>query len=385
MKNIRIMFVITGLGVGGAEMMLYRLVKDLQKKGHSIIVVSLLEGGEIAAKIEQAGVEVVSLKMRNKFAIGSIPKFLKIIKSFRPDIIHSFMFHANVLSRIVSRLTRGPVVISSIRNTVFGGELRESIMRFTDPWSDATTIICKLAAARMIQERIVPEKKLHVIYNGINPEPFICPNAQKRNQIRSSLGISSAEQLILSVGRLEEQKGYPTAIKAAALLAEWGLNFRWIIAGEGILRESLEGLVLEHKLEDRIKFIGVRNDVNELQWAADIYVLSSYWEGLPGVVIEAMAASVPIVCTKVGGAPELVEHEVNGLLCEERNEEDLAIKLKTMLEYPIERRKKMGAISYEKMQREFNLISMVSKNEELYMNLLNRNSEDRFTVRERMG
>lgn len=370
-EKVKIMFLVTGLHVGGAEMMLYRLAKQLKDKGnYELMVVSILPLGQIANLVKEANIPVCSLNMSGKLDMLVLFRLMKLVKKFKPHILHTFMFHADFMGRIAGKMMKTPVVISSIRNTNIGGKVRELLLRVTDRWADATTIICKTAADRMIREKVVPSEKLHVVYNGIDGSIFQCPNPEEARKIREELGVKTDELMVLSVGRLQRQKGYPDALKTAALLKKQGVKFKWLIAGDGEMRFLLESTVKELDIQDVIVFLGIRKDVHKLLWGADLFVLSSLWEGLPGVVIEAMAAGVPVVATSVGGSPELVEHGKTGYLCEAGDIETMASRVHSVLTMKTSDRKAMGAAGLNKMTDHFHLDAMVGNNEKLYARLL---------------
>ncbi|MCM3338271.1 glycosyltransferase [Paenibacillus sp. MER TA 81-3] len=374
MEKTKIMFLISGLHVGGAEMMLYRLT-DALKDRYDIMIVSMLPGGPIADMMKQSGLQVQSLHMSSKKDVLALIGLIRLIRTFKPDILHSFMFHANVVGRIVGRMCGVSTVISSIRNTYFGStpmtrrsrsKFRDALLRWTDRYSDATTIICHLAAQRMINERIVPPEKLHVIYNGIDASPFVCPDEEARVNVRRELGISSGQLMILSVGRLQEQKGHMHSIQAAALLMKAGFDFKWFVAGEGEMREELTAQIGANHLQDRFCLLGLRNDVHRLLWGSDLMVLASNWEGLPGVIIEAMAASTPVVCTDVGGSSELVVPDETGFLCPPQDPDSLFACIFQYASLSPQQQHLMGARGGERAVQLFNLESMVQRHEEIY-------------------
>lgn len=352
-------------------MMLYRLLKQMKKKaGYELLVISILPLGQIAELIQKEQIQVHSLQMKGKMDVFVLSRLLALLRQFRPEILHTFMFHADFLGRISGRILGVPVVISSIRNMNIGGRLREYLLRVTDGWADATTIICKTAAERMIKEKVVPSEKLHVIYNGIDDTPFRCPTPEAARQVREELGVQDDEQMLLSVGRLQNQKGYPYALKAAAILKRKGFRFKWYIAGEGEMRSELEAMVREYDLKDTMVFLGIRKDIHRLQWGSDLFVLSSLWEGLPGVVIEAMAAGVPVVATAVGGSIELVDPGETGFLCASEDADALAASIQQALALTSEDRRRMGEAGHDKMSAHFHLHAMVENNEKLYARLL---------------
>lgn len=369
-KRIKICYLITGLNTGGAEMMLYRLIEKLDKTKYNVIVVSIIPLGKVADKIKELGINVVSLEMKSKLELSVIFRLVHILKEFKPTILHSYLFHANLLGRIAGKIAGVPIIISSIRNTIFGGKIRELALRYTDFLSDATTIICETAANRMLSRKIVPKEKLHVIYNGIDPRMYQNFSEDVRQNIRKEFNIPDNATLLLSVGRLQKQKGYPYLIQSAVELKNRGYNFVWLIAGEGELRFQLEQMVKNYGLEDTIRFLGLREDVPNLMFASDIFVLSSLWEGLPGVVLEAMASGLPVVATDVGGTSELVEDGINGYIVTPGNPVMMANAVEKLINMDVESRRKIGNIGREIVQKKFTVEKMVSKHEKLYRDLL---------------
>ncbi len=370
---IKILYIITGLHVGGAEMMLHRLIKGLDKRTYSICVVSLLPLGLVAEKIKEEGIEVYSVNMRHKLDVKAIYHLFEIIREQKPKILHCFMFHANLIGRILGKILKVPIVISSVRNTYFGGRVRELLLRWTDRWSDATTIVCKAAAGRMIERRLVPASKIHIIYNGLDLNSFNSLNLKERQLLRLESGSAAEDEIvIISVGRLEAQKDYFTLLSAAASLKDKEVNFKWYIVGKGELEPKLKRLCTLLNVNKEVIFLGLRHDVNRLLRAADIFVLASLWEGLPGVVMEAMAAELPVVATSVGGTPELLEEGVTGYLVSPKNPVQMAKAIADIITLSKEDRIKMGIGGCERIRTEFNAQQMVQKNAELYQHLLDK-------------
>lgn len=368
-KKIKICYLITGLNVGGAEMMLYRLIEKLDKTRYDIKVISIIPLGKVAEKIKKLQVEVISLEMRSKYDVFVILRLVDLLKKIKPVILHSYLFHANFLGRVAGKIAKVPIIISSIRNSKFGGKVRELALKYTDKYSDATTIVCQAAANRMIKRRVVSKEKLHVIYNGIEPELYYS-NKNSKLELRKKMNIPLERKIILSVGRLQYQKGYPYVIQSAFELKKRGYDFLWLIAGEGELRPQLDKLVREYDLEDCIQFLGIRDDIPELMCASDIFVLSSLWEGLPGVVLEAMAAGLPVVATNVGGTPELVENGKNGFLVPPRNSLLMADAIEKIMSMDHTKQLEMGILGTEIVKQRFTVDKMVRSHEQLYLKLL---------------
>ena len=306
-KKTKILYLITGLHVGGAEMVLYRLLKKLNREKYEPVVVSIIPIVGIGERIEEEGIKILSLNAKFKCNPLIIWRVISIIKKEKPQILHSFLFHANFLGRVIGKLRNVPIIISSIHNEYFGGILREKLLKWTDRFCNITTIVSKGAAERMIDLKVVSKNKLKVIYNGIDLENFPFRKLEARTKIRKELNIEENKKILISVGRLHEAKGCPYLIKAMKILKEKYPHILLIVLGEGPEGKKIEEQIKELKLEKNILLLGQKENISEYLNASDVFVMPSLWEGLPIALLEAMACGLPVVATRVGGVPEVVE------------------------------------------------------------------------------
>lgn len=350
----RVVLLTTGLGKGGAETQLVRLSLYLIGRGWRVRVISLLRAGEFANELRDAGAEVTSLGgERTRPDPLMVFRLVRLLARDRPDILVTFMYHANVIGRIAGRLARVPAIVGSIRNEKFGGWLRDRMERWTEWLSDATTTNSALAASSLLERGVVARKRLWVIPNGIPTENFAARLHQDREALRRSLGVATDQFLWLAVGSLEDQKDYPTLFEAFGSVSRGIPTSRLRVAGEGSRREPLEALRRSLNLEERVRLIGSRADIPALLQAADGYVLSSAWEGMPNAVMEALAAARPVVATRVGGVAELVEDGVSGLLVPPRDPEALAEAMTRMMQLEPGEREAMGRAGRHHIAREY--------------------------------
>jgi glycosyltransferase involved in cell wall biosynthesis len=365
----RILIIATGLNRGGAEMQLFHLAKCLRARGWEAEVVSMLSGGIMADQFREAEIPLHELGMHRSIPDPrAILRLRKIIRVFRPDVVHSHMVHANLLGRVTRLFVQVPVVISTAHNITEGARWRELAYRITDPLADLTTIVSNGAAARYIRIGAVPGRKLRTVPNGVQLEDFR-PNAENRAKLRADLGLGH-QFAWLAVGRLEVQKDYPNLLAAMAQLRNE--HHVLLIAGDGPLRQSIERLAAERGISEKVRFLGIRKDIPQLMAAADAYVMSSAWEGLPMVLLEAAASALPIVSTAVGGNTEIVHDEVNGFLVPASNSEALADAMQRMEHLPAESRLSMGLAGRDHVAKHYSLSAVVDQWEEIYHSLLQR-------------
>jgi glycosyltransferase involved in cell wall biosynthesis len=370
MAKVKVCFLITSLDYGGAETQLTRIAVRLKQHGWQVTVVSLLPPEAYVGLLEDAGVTVRTLDMRRgALQPAAAGRLLALLRRERPDILTSFMYHANLLGRLTARLAGVPVVISSIRNENFGGPRRDRLMRLTDRLADTTTINSRLAGEAIVRRRVVPAAKLRIVPNGLDVTRYQDSPAD-RAEAREGLGIAPGAFLWLAVGRLEEQKDYPTLLAALRLLAGSRPDLRVVVAGHGTLQEALETQVRQLGLGNCIRFLGVRNDVPALLAAADALVLCSAWEGLPNIIMEAMAAARPVVATATGGVPELVEEAATGFLVPARSPSALAGAMEALMALPPDARSAMGQTARERIEAQFSLEQVTGEWHGLFTELL---------------
>lgn len=365
-----VLFLITSLNVGGAEMMLYKTVKYLDKMKFKPVVVSMVHPGHAGEMIRNLGITVYSLGMKEGFPDPrAFYNLIKIIHQEKPLIIYSWMFHADLLGRIAGKLARIPVVISSVRNENIGGRRRERILSITDFMVDKVVAVSKAAGEQQVTRGVTKRVKLEIIYNGIEMSSFnLLPCFQKEG-FKKKLAVPHDHQVLISIGRLVAQKNHELLLRAFAGILSAMNNCTLIVVGDGSLREQLKKLAIELGISDNIEFLGTRTDVTELLAVADIFVLTSLWEGLPNVVLEAMAAGKPVLATAVGGTPEIIVEGETGFLVEP--DIDLVTKkLKEAISLSPEEKHAMGNAARKRIEANFTMEKCVEKTQTLFNILL---------------
>lgn len=366
-----ILFLATGLGFGGAERELTQLARGLAARGHRVAVASLIEPSGFADELRAAAIPVHSLGMRRgRPSLGGILRLRRLLRDFRPDILHSFMVHANLLARSVRLIASVPVLISTAQNLREGGRFFELAYRASDRLADLTTQVSEAGAERYLAVGAVPAaERLRVIPNSVDLERFQ-PDAAARSAVRAELGAGGA-LVLLAVGRLEPQKDYPTLLRAFATFAPGRDAVLWI-CGQGELRAELEALAAGLGLAGRVRFLGLRRDVERVANGADVFVMSSAWEGLPLALLEAAASGLPAVVTAVGGNAEVVEAGSSGWLVPRGDAAAFAAALSEVAELGAAERRATGQRLAARVRALYSLAACLERWQALYAELLAR-------------
>ncbi|AZN43302.1 glycosyltransferase [Paenibacillus albus] len=345
-------------------MQVTELALGLRRRGWLVQVVSMTKPKALENELRAEGIEVVSLQMKSGIPDPRAILRLKAhLHSFRPDIVHSHLVHANILTRITRLFAHMPVLLTTAHNTNEGGKLRMLMYSLTDRLCELTTNVSHDAVESYIRKKVSPRHKIRMMPNGVNLQKYA--NDKGKGQLtRNELGIGNTFAW-LAVGRFTEAKDYPTLLRA------WEIVLRshegvLLLAGDGPDHGAIRELAKELKIEEHVRFLGVRKDIPQLMNAANAYVMSSLWEGMPMVLLEASASELPIVATDVGGNREVVRDGVSGYLSESANFRKLAEQMLRMMELGAEERESMGRNSREYVMRNYEMEAVISRWEDIY-------------------
>jgi len=300
---MRVLLVVTGMSMGGAERVVADLSDALAKAGHDVLLVYLKEPMEVWPRRPEVRAACVGINSVADLVPG-FARFRRLVREFKPDVVHSHMFHATLVARIARMTMRIPSLVSTMHTAYDGGRLKALAYRLTDRLSDISTNVSVEAVDAFVAGGAVRAGRMLAVHNGIDVDEFR-PSAEARAKVRADFDIPAGCRLFLAAGRLGWSKDYPNMFKALALLpAE--LDYQLLIAGDGSLRGSLEKMVGDLGLSARVRFLGIRRDIPDLMAAADVFVLSSVGEGFGLVVAEAMASECLVVATDAGGVREVL-------------------------------------------------------------------------------
>jgi glycosyltransferase involved in cell wall biosynthesis len=317
--HVKVLHVISGLDLGGAERMLLWSARYHDRRSFRLMVVSLMSSGPLADPIRREGVQVLELgQKRGRLSAAGFFGLLKIARGYAPHFIQGHLFHSNILARIIALLIPGAMAIST-RHNERDSLARRFLYALTSPLNKAT-IVFSPSVLRHARGDNMACRPIRLAPYGIDPvQPSV-----KRGETRDRLDIPQNVYVWITVGRLTRQKGFGVLIEAfQSLKAPEGSVPMLLIIGEGEEKPELEKRTAEAGLARHVRFLGNRSDVPELLAASDAFVLSSLWEGGPLVVLEAMAAGLPIAATRVGDVPGMVEEGRSGVIVEPGDAEAL--------------------------------------------------------------
>lgn len=367
---MKILFLITGLGLGGAEKQLVLLAEKMLEKNNSVTIISLT--GEIMVNLDSR-VNIYNIYMKKKLYsfICALIKVKQIIKKINPDIVHSHMFHANIFSRILKIFTHFPILICTAHSSNEGNRFRMFLYKITDHIATISTNVSQEAVNSFLEKKATYPGRMLCVYNGIDTSKFLF-SKKERNNYREKLNISIDTKVILSVGRLTKAKDYPNLFNAYKYLIKnnrFNQKIIIVIAGHGELLSELEKYVQSINISENVFFLGAKNDIEKLINIADVFVLSSEWEGFGLVVAEAMACERVVVATDAGGIREVVGD--CGYVVPIKNERLLAEEIQKVLEFPLDYKINIGQRSRDSIINHYSIDAVVDKWLELYTNLKN--------------
>ncbi|WP_309570547.1 glycosyltransferase [Deinococcus sp.] len=362
---MRLLYVVTGTNLAGAEMQVLQLSRGMHRRGHEVHVLSLAPEGPVAALAREAGVEVQSLGVRGPAGlIRAVRGVARHTARMRPDVLHSHLIHANLVSRVSRMLGPVPVLISTGHSVREGGSWSLPAYRFTDSLSDLTTNVSRRAVEQYRARRAVPPGKLRFVANGLDLETF------DRGADTDSPRRTDGTFRFIAVGRFEEAKDYPTMLRAFALVAAQVPGAHLDIVGEGRGLEAARAQASALNLSGRVTFLGARRDVPALLRSADAFLMSSAWEGMPMVLLEASAARLPVVATDVGSIRDVVQDGRSGYLVPPGDPPALATAALALLSTPDTTRRELGAQGRRHVERTFGLDGVLDEWERIYHELL---------------
>jgi len=369
MDKPHIFHMIDGLTFGGAETLLRDLAAGLEMRGYRITV-GYSTPGPFVSELEKKGLRLVRFPR-----LGLIDPFLtlrlaRFMRKEKPQVFHTHLFKSDFHGRLAARLAGVPVVVSTLHNNdVWANNwLMGHLYGSTAVWADRLIAVSEEVRQFHLQKTGVPADKLVVIQNAVDVKAFT-GHEEEAKRIRAEFGIASDAPLFGIVGRLKPQKNVPMFLQAAVEILREQPNARFLIVGDGPLMPELEAQARELGLFPAVVFTGMRKDIPTILSSLDVLVLSSLWEGLPVILLEAMASSLPVVSTAVDGVVGVVDPDVTAFLTPSGDPAALAQACIRLARDP-QLRKQMGSAGFEKVMKSYSLDAMINRISDLYLQLL---------------
>jgi glycosyltransferase involved in cell wall biosynthesis len=361
----RVLHVLANLGAGGAERMAVHIVQGLNRRRFepAVVAYSGRYGSDLEQQLDQAGVKTWFLGKGPGFDARTYYRLYRVFKEFQPDIVHT---HVHVMRYAFPSLVYfKPRLMIHTVNNIAECEI-EPRARWLQRLAYRSGVI-PVAVAREVAtslKRVYGIGNSLVVWNCIPTDLYASPQTP-RDVWRAKHGFSKEDVLFVCVARFAPQKNHDLLLSAFAKGPASNPRAHLVLAGQGVLRAPLQVRVNQLGLTSRVHFLGLRTDIPDVLGAADIFVLSSDYEGNPLSVIEAMAAGLPIASTAAGGVPELLQNGKEGFIVQPGHSEQLSEAMVTLLA-DSDLRRKMGAAAAARAKGKFDVSAMVRAYEELY-------------------
>ena len=358
----KVLHLSTSSGPGGAERVVSTLARALNDDRFQVIV-GLFRSGWLQTECERLGVETRVIPLRGLLHVQWFRKCFRLVREERIVLIHGHEFSAIVYGWIVSRLAGIPFVGTVHGKNYFWQKLRRRLAYRTISRFGQLVAVSEDLRNFIVKTVGIPVSRVQVIYNGVESSSPL--NDAEIDRCRAELGLSAGDLVIGTVGSLYPVKGHRYLLDAMPTILGRYPNAVLLLIGRGELEISLKEQAQRLGIEARVRFLGLRQDVPKLLAAMDVFVLPSLSEGLSMALLEAMASGKPVVATRVGGNPELIDHGRTGFLVQPEDVSDLAANLLKLLSHP-GMIKQFGQQAAERVRQQLSMRQMVVRYKDLY-------------------
>lgn len=367
----KIIHVIAGLENGGAEMMLYKLIKYRSKNKYDVEIVSMTDRGVFGSKIESEGIKVHTLNMRNgQPTLKSIIKLRNICKD--ADIIQSWMYHADLISLIVGKTMKNKKVVWGIHHSNLDKDKNKKLVlivaRINRYLSKFTyKIVCCSNFAKEVHIKFGFDKsKFEIIPNGFEVDKFYKVKGARCKLKEELTQIANTKNIVCHVARWDPLKDYNNLIRSIKIVSEKVDSVKYLLCGRYINDDNkeLKDLIIKEGVEDMVILLGTRDDIPDIMSASDILILSSSGEAFPNVIGEAMACETPCISTDVGDCKYIIDRY--GKVVKKQDSHELAIATITMLDKEESELKQIGKEARERIINMFSINKVVEQYEKIY-------------------
>jgi glycosyltransferase involved in cell wall biosynthesis len=369
LKKTRILFVVNGFSIGGGELKLLELIRELKRKyseQFECFICSVGIGGPLREQFESLGSRTVLFKKSGPYDFSQVIRLIRMIRQEKINLVQTTLFYADVIGTYAAKLAGLNHIISWEAVTQPYKLKHLTAYRLASKWFARSVAVSHAIERQLNHQRHVSPLKTCTIQYGVDIKRF-APG--KDRGLYKELNLNSRNILIGTVARLTEQKGHRYLIEAMPEVLRLFPTARFIFIGDGPLYTELDGQTRSLGVSEAVHFLGFRTDISRLLQNFDLFVLPSIYEGLPNVVLEAMACGLPVIATAVDGTPEAVVHGKTGILVPSRQPKFLEDAMILLLNEP-GKLKQFGQAGRKRIENEFSLESQVAQFVALYQSML---------------
>jgi glycosyltransferase involved in cell wall biosynthesis len=367
-KTVKLLLLISQLGIGGLELQVLELVKGLDKNRFKIFLCPIWPVMDLESEFIRAGACLVKIHKATRYDFTFLYRLIKFLKNEKIDIVHTWIFTANTWGRIAGLLAKTPVIISSERSVaIHKNKVQIIIDRILANYSEKILVNSVAVKQTLTNIEKIQQSKCEVIYNGVDYQRYENNNSSK-TVIREELGLPLGNFIIGTVANCTPAKDYPNFLHAAKIVCDKLPRATFVICGGGPLINTVKNISDKLGLHESVIFLGQRRDVNNVLASFDVFLLASRWEGFSNAILEAMASSLPVVATDVGGNPEAIISEKTGFIVPPNDPEAISKRIMDLLNNP-EMMRKMGEAGRKRVTEHFSIATMVLKYENIYLSL----------------
>ena len=373
---VKVFHLIETLGPGGAEHLLLTTVRALDRNKVVSSVGCLFPPLDLKPQFEDAGVPVYPMSLRGRLDwFRGVIALARLLRRIRPDVVHTHLFYANFYGRLAARLAGCPAVVTTLHSLDYtyqdNGRLSFRVKKIADRLTARYLTTAHVAVSEAVRDdfrRHLGLTETDVIHNFVDPRAHAALAPEERRAVRTTIGCSDKEFVLLNVGRLHREKGQQFVIVAMQQIVQAVPTARLVLAGDGPDEGELRALAAAHGVAHAVVFAGRRSDIRTLLAGADVFILPSNLEGLPIALLEAMATALPVVATRVGGIPEVVDEGVNGRLVPAGDSAGIADVVIEIYARP-DQSQRMGRNARLTVEERFSVSAAMHRLETLYQGL----------------
>ncbi len=369
-KKLQVLRVVIGLNQGGVQQGVLNLSRSLDSERINLIACAIENGGLIAEEIKGNGTKVIVLGYKRQ-PIKTIIALVKLIKQHNIDIVHASSYHPSLYGRIAAILAGVPVIMS-YEHVIFDTyrPIRALLNKCLNFWTHAYTAVGLGVANQVLDWYGYQKKKVVVIHNGVDSEKF--SPALNKSDCKKILGLDDDALVVGMVGRLDLEKGHQFFFDAIHQVNK-NYKIQWLVVGGGRADSAIIEAAKNAGVYDKIKFLGVRRDINVCMRAIDIFCFPTLQEGFPNVLLEAMSSACAVIASDHPGNLEVLENQVNGLVVNRANSCQIANALERYIDSPV-LRERMGLAARKTIEANFSISQYGTKMTNLYIDLWGQNS-----------